>query len=56
MFNKSDMKRLKKSSIVNSSSIPTTLTMTSEQKILFLANLIIDRIFADQHKDKKIFE
>ncbi len=56
MFNKPDVKKPKRSSIINSSSIPTTLTMTSEQKILFLANLIIDRIFAGQHKDKKIFE
>lgn len=50
------MKRLKRSKTVNSSSTPTTLNMTSEQRILFLANLIIDRIFIDQHKDKKIFE
>ena len=56
MFNKPDMKRPKRSPIVNSSSIPTTLIMTSEQRIIFLANLIIDKIFADQHKNKKIFE
>lgn len=50
------MKRLKKPEIVNSSSILNTFNMTPEQRIIFLANLIIDKIFEDQIKDKKVFE
>jgi len=46
------MGRLKNSKNINSSLAPATLSMTTEQRILFLANLIIDRIIDDQNKGR----
>jgi hypothetical protein len=34
--------------------VPETVQMTTEQKIEFLANLIVDRILEDQKTGKKI--
>jgi len=49
------MGRLKGSTNTNSSSTPVTMTLTPAERIQFLANLIVDRIIADQHKSSPLF-
>jgi len=50
------MERLKEVKNVNSASAPATLNMTPKERVIFLANLIVDKILEDQLKDKKLFE
>lgn len=50
------MEREKCRTIINSSSAPTTLHLSSEERIQFLANLIVDRIIEDQKNGSPLFK
>jgi hypothetical protein len=48
------MARLKGSKNKNSSALPEYSLLTSEQRIVVLANLIVDRILEDQNSGEKL--
>lgn len=49
------MERHNKPGIKNSSTTPTTLSLSAKERVQFLANLIIDRIIEDQNNGSTLY-
>lgn len=49
------MERHNKPGIKNSSTTPTTLSLSAKERVKFLANLIIDRIIEDQKNGSELY-
>lgn len=50
------MERHNRTGIKNSSTTPTTLSLTAKERVKFLANLIIDRIIEDQKNGNALYK
>ena len=50
------MTRTRSSTNKNSPAVPDTVLLTTEERIEFLANLIVDRMIEDQAEDQKLLK
>ena len=48
------MARIKGTKNLNPSSPPETILLSDDERLIFIANLIIDRVFSDENNDFKL--